>query len=420
MPVSDLQHSIAARTSVCSSQALQWREHDGDDHVDPRRDVCGIVLAGSQNWGDGRFERMLRGPLLPVAQTPLICYSLDWLRLGGVQSATICASRSTAAVREFLGAGLAVGIALDYVEDVQPRGPAGCAHDAARRSAASVFVVVEGSMIPSLDLAALLQAHATSGAAATVVVEIERRTRPGAMTEPRQPGGVYVFDRRVLDAVPARGYQDIKQGLLERLYAAGERVLTYEVRGIAPRVLDSSTYASVDRWLITEEIRSAHFLGDYERVGEALHHPTAVVHPTARIIGPVLLGAGVVVEANAVLIGPMSVGRQSVISANAVVSRSCIWEHCVIGAGANVDTSLLADHAVVGTGEWLYASVHMPAKMVELAPPSRAARASRRMPTPHVRSPRIVADAPMRVPVGFTFGSPLGHRANAGELQTVQ
>ena len=275
-------------------------------------------------------------------------------------------------------------------------------------------------MIPSLDLSALLEAHATSGAAATVVVEIERRARPGAMTEPRQPGGIYVFDRRVLESVPARGYQDIKQGLLERLYAAREKVVTYEVRGIAPRVLDSSSYASVDRWLITEEIRSAHFLGDYKRVGEALHHPTAVVHPMARIIGPVILGAGVVVEAKAVLIGPMSVGRGSVISANAVVSRSCIWEHCVIGARANVDTSLLGDHAVVAAGEWLFGSVHMPAEMVEMAAPSRAARVSGRTPRPSAVSQRVVSDLPLRLPVGFTFASPSGHHASAGELQMVQ
>ena len=420
MPVSDLQHSIDARPLVSAHKAPSNREPLDDVRVEPLREVCGIVLAGSQNWGDGRFERVLRGPLVPLAQTPLICYSLDWLRLGGIESATICASRSTSAVRDFLGTGHAVGIALDYVEDFEPRGPAGCAHDAARRSAASVFVVVEGSMIPSLDLAALLQAHTNSGAAATVVVEIERRTRPGAMTQPRQPGGVYVFDRRVLDSVPVRGYQDIKQGLLERLYAAGEHVLTYEVRGIAPRVLDSSTYASVDRWLITEEIRSARFLGDYKRVDEALHHPTAVVHPTARIIGPVLLGAGVRIEANAVLIGPMSVGRQSVISESAVVSRSCIWEHCVIGAGANVDTSLLGDHAVVGAGEWLFASVHMPARMIEMSAPSRAARPSRKTPRRLVGSPRAVSDVLVRVPVGFTFGNPSGHHAHAREFQTVQ
>ena len=401
MPESKFSHCDGFPVAV--SRADQIGAYCKWDEPDIALDVCGIVLAGSQNWGEGRFEQVLRGPLLPVAQTPLVCYSLDWLRLGGVQDAILCANRSTGAVREFLGNGESIGINVEYYEDVEPRGPAGCAHDAARFSDASVFVVVEGSMIPSLDLAALLQEHATSGAAATVVVEVERRTRPGSQADPRQAGGIYVFDRRVLEGVAARGYQDIKQGLLEQLYRAGELVLTYEVQGIAPRVLDAATYASVDRWLITEEIRHPRFLTDYHHVGEGLHHPSAVVHPTARIIGPVVLGADVVVEANAVLIGPTSIGRGSVVSADAVVSRSCVWERCVVGESSHVDTSLLSDEAKVMRGEWLFAAAHLPVTTVRPPAPSRAARPSRRIPTRVLMNSLVNGDASVRLPTGYSF-----------------
>ena len=369
---------------VCAVQQSAWFRRNG--HLDPSADVAGIVLAGFQNWGDGRFERVLRGPLLPVAQTPLIRYSLDWLRLGGVSSAIVCAGRATSAVRDCLDIGSDIRIHLDYLEDLEPRGPAGCARDAMLRSTANVFVVVEGSMIPRLDLSALLESHRASKAAATVVVEIERRTRPGAGKEPRQAGGIYVFERRVLDGVPGRGYQDIKQGLLERLYAAGETVATYEVQGIAPRVLDAATYGSVGQWLITEEIRQPSFLVDYERVGEGLHHPTAIVHPSARLIGPILVGPYARIEPDAIIVGPTSIGAYTVIGAGAMVSRSTLWDDCAIGEHASVDGSILADAATVMRGEQLVATSHTP-----VVTPGRGKR--------HVSARRLVVTAPASQPV---------------------
>ena len=185
------------------------------------RAVHGIVLAGSYYWGEGAFERLLRGPLLPVAQRPIITFPLAWLRAGGVPAATICANGSTPAVEHALGDGTMLGMTLSYYTDPHPRGPAGCARDAAARMPADTYVLVEGAMIPSLDLRALLAAHWKAGAAASTVVEIDRRRATGATTTRHgAPGGIYILERHVLEGVSAAGFQDIKQGLLERLYAA--------------------------------------------------------------------------------------------------------------------------------------------------------------------------------------------------------
>ena len=68
-----------------------------------------------------------------------------------------------------------------------------CVRDAARLSSARTFVVCEGALVPSLDLAAVLDAHERSGAPATVVVETDRRRHAVGSEQYRLPGGVYVF-----------------------------------------------------------------------------------------------------------------------------------------------------------------------------------------------------------------------------------
>jgi mannose-1-phosphate guanylyltransferase len=315
--------------------------------------VCGIVLAGTHHWGDGVFERVLRGPLLPVAHTPLIKYPLQWLRDAGIRSAVLCANSSTPSLRAVLGDGTAMQIALEYFEDVEPRGPAGCARDAVSMSSARTFIVLEGTIVPTLDFAAMLAAHRKSGAAATVVVEFDRRRRGMASGVRRQPAGIYVFERSALETVPLHGYQDIKEGLLGRLTGSGAHVAMHEVDGLSAKVLDYSSYAAVSRWLVSRSIERPTLLSHYVRDGEGMHHPSVFVHPTARLVGPVLLAEGVRVEADAVIVGPASIGERSVIAARALVSRSFIWDDCVVGEDAIVDSSVLADQCVVVPGDRL-------------------------------------------------------------------
>ncbi len=322
--------------------------------------VGGIVLAGSHHWGDGVFERVLRGPLLPVAHTPLIHYPLHWLRDAGIRSAVLCANSATPSLRNALGDGTSMELALEYFEDHEPRGPAGCARDAMAMSSAQTFVVIEGTIVPTLDFAAMLTAHRNSGAAATVVVEFDRRRRGMASGIRRQPAGIYVFERQALNRVAEHGYQDIKEGLLGKLNASGEHVAMHEVSGLSAKVLDYSSYAAVSRWLVASSIDRPSFLSHYDRVGEGLHHPTAVVHPTARLIGPVLLGEGARIEENAVIVGPASIGVRTIVGARALVSRSFVWDECVIGDEAMVDSSVLADRCVVPPGDHLKSVTQLP------------------------------------------------------------
>ncbi len=372
MPVSERRNAVRPSIGLVFplvDQPARRNESDPDDH----RDVCGIVLAGSPHSSDSPFDRVLRDPLVPVAQTPIICYPIEWLRRAGVGHAIVCAGSATSALRASFGDGLALGLPMGYFEDVEPRGPAGCAHDAARRSHASVFVVVEGCMIPGLDLAALIAAHRRSRAIATVVVEVERRRRSlGPALD--VAGGIYVFDRRALESVPTRGYHDIKEGLLERLYKAGERVLKYEVPGLAPRVLDWPTYSSVNRWLISRSVEQPGFLSEYRRVGDALIHPSASVASTARLCGPVIVGPAARIADHALVVGPTSIGTRSQVGTFASVSRTVVWEDCLVGAAAIVDASLLATGATVQLDEQVFGAVVIPPHSVPRAATSWIAR----------------------------------------------
>jgi len=323
--------------------------------------VEGIVLAGVHAWGDCPLERELCRPLFPVAGYPVIGHALHWLADAGIQKAKVCANSDTAAIRGWLGGGDAVGLALKYVEDRMPRGPAGCARDAATESVAELFVIVEGTVLPQLDMDRLLAAHRGSGAALTVAAVVEGDApRRGGETRPErlEPAGVYVVSRAALEHVPATGYQDIKESLIPRLHAAGQLVMTYIVGASAtPRVADAVSYLAVSKWAVERLVAEEPAPAGYVRLGEALIHESARLHARARFIGPVLIGPHCRIEEDAMVVGPATVGEGCVIGRQAVVCRCVLWTGCQVREGAVLDHCILSDGAAVEPNQTLRESV---------------------------------------------------------------
>jgi NDP-sugar pyrophosphorylase family protein len=305
----------------------------------------GIVLAGQHTWMDSAFEALAARPLLPVLNQPLVSYAVLWLHEGGVRDVTVCANGATRSVATRLREHVPDDLNLAFHEDANPRGPAGCVRDAA--DDADTLVVADGTTIPLADLHDLLATHRATGAAATVVVHPEP---VGASVDDRQrPTGIYIFDRRALQYIPARGFCDIKETLIPRLYRAGERTQAYRVREASPRVLDESTYLALNAWMV-ERLATLDAPQGYVRTSDVLVHESARVASDAVCVGPVVLGPGAEVMSRATVVGPTTIGAGSRVAPGALVSRSAVWSRCLVGDDAVADRCILADDCVVAPG----------------------------------------------------------------------
>lgn len=308
--------------------------------------VSAVVLAGTHHWSGSTFESLGPRPLVPVALSPLISYSLRWLQRGGVRSATVCANGSTRAIEDTIGSGDSLEMDVTYYEDSTPRGAGGCVRDAGLLAGSETLVVTDGTAIPSVDLAELVASHRRSEAGVTVVVH-----RDGSASAPPAPAGIYVFDRRVLDHVPETGFQDIKENLIPRLRRGGERVVAHETETFCPHVLNAQTYLEVNQWVLE------HLTHEGQGTGATLIHPSATVEPGARLVGPVQLGAGARVLAGATIVGPTSIGEESTVGRDAVVARSVLWSRCTIGEESMVHACVVGNDAVIPAGTTLLNAV---------------------------------------------------------------
>lgn len=327
-----------------------------------RAEFAGIVLAGSYESPDNAFSALLPRPLVPIAHLPLVTYALRWLSSGGPEHVTVCRNtRSRSAVAAVWPVWTTAG--LSFVEDTTPRGPAGCVRDAALRSSASTIVVVEGSIVPTMDLDAVLETHRSSQAALTVVVHQEANRASG--TVGATPAGIYVFERRILNLISPAGYQDIKEHLIPALRSRHERVVAHVAHAVSPRVINAETYLAVNYWMI-EQIPTHFSPLPWEPSpgnGSVIAHPSAAIDSDATIIGKALIGPGVTIGPGALIVGPASIDAGSYIEEGAVVCRSVIWKGCTVGRKAFVDSAVIGDSGVIAPGQAVEREVKLPTRV---------------------------------------------------------
>lgn len=320
--------------------------------------ITGILLAGAHPWANSGFDSLAPRTLLPVGHRPLIWYGLSWMDREGIREVAVCGNRETRLLQARLGRHVPETMTVSYHQDPMPRGAAGCARDAALATDADTFVVAEGTAIPNVDLGAVLAKHRRSEACVTVVVHSEARRNSHSPTPALQvPSGIYIFARRAFEAMPTQGFCDIKEALIPQLYAAGERIISFEADAATPRVLDAASYMAVNEWMIERLVRNRDGLEGYVSSACGLVHRDAYIAADATIVGPVLIGPGARLLDRAVVVGPTSIGREATIERGAMVARSAVWRRSTIEEFASADRCLIADDAVLGAGEQAFRGV---------------------------------------------------------------
>ena len=307
-----------------------------------RPSIKAVVLAGAQDWGHCPLRAATPRPLAPIANQPLLMHSFTALRRAGITDVVLCANGDTRAFRRVFGDGESLGISLLYSEDQMPRGPAGCVKDASEFGSGAEVLVLEGGLVPDIDFGKLIGEHRQSGALVTVAVDGPEGLSDETSGIGPQPMGLYVFGPKATDFISATGYQDIKEGLLPRLYEAGEHVTVTSVDGSAPRVMGPESYLRINSWLVERVIDTDRSFPGYSRLGESLIHETARVSPTARLVGPVMIGPHTTLGHETVILGPSSIGGSCEVGDGSIISRSAVWEGARIGRNCQVEQSILA------------------------------------------------------------------------------
>jgi len=333
--------------------------------------VKAMVLAAGLGLRMRPLTHIRAKPALPVLNRPLIDWTLDLLAHHGVTEVVINLHHLGRTVVQAVGSGRSFGMRVTWSRERRILGTGGGPRRVRDFFGDEPFFLVNGDVVFDFDLTDLLKRHRASGARATLALVANpdpKRYSPvvtgaggwvralaglprPARGQPSLFTGVHVLEPALLDRLP-EGPSDIVRDLYARLVDEGEDLLGVRMRGAWYDLGGPSLYLRSQLSMLSSGFRG---LGR-----GALIHPSARVHPRARVTRSV-------------------VGPKAVVEEGAEVAGSVLWERVRVGERARVRGSILATGSRVEPGGEVEGVVMVPSHRLRGATPPGHTRRGHRL-----------------------------------------
>lgn len=304
-------------------------------------------------------------PMVPAAGVPFLTHQLARARAAGVRHIVLATSYLAEVFEPYFGDGSSLGLRLEYVTEKEPLGTGGAIRNVAHRLESGPddpVLIFNGDILTGLDIKALVRTHRAAGA--DVSLHLTRVEDPRAfglvptdgngrvqafLEKPQTPeeivtdqvnAGAYVFQRRVIDSIPAGRPVSVERETFPGLLADGAHL-----QGMVDSTywLDLGTPQAFVRGsadLVLGRAPSPAVPGPY---GDQLVLDGAEVADDAKLTGGTCVSAGAVVGAGAVVEG-------SAVLAGAVIEPGAVVVDTLVGAGARIGARAVLEGVVVGDG----------------------------------------------------------------------
>lgn len=316
-------------------------------------------------------------PAMPLLAGPLFRYSLATLTRAGVTQVGINTHHLPEVMEKVARAELDPLVVAHEAGEIQ--GTGGGIRGLKDFLRDDDFIVLNGDVLFSVDLKAVIEAHKASGAAATMVLlpmpEGERYNAvelDGSQSVRRIAGkgpgggrltnwhftGVHVMTPRVFDFMAASGPEDINRDVYVRMMEKGLTIRGHVLQSKDVYWSDMGTpqrYAATHQQLLFGQVplepfgERGPFAGMVRGEGNFWVHPTAKLDADVKVAGPAFFGENCVVEAGVRIGAGVSVGRGAKVGRGARLNRVAVLDGATVPAGAQLMDQLVGPAESVST-----------------------------------------------------------------------
>ena len=276
-------------------------------------------------------------PMLTVAGIPVTEHQIAMAKSAGITEIVLATSYLSEVFTPYFGDGSKWGIKIKYAVEKEPLGTGGAIRNAAQLlDTHESVVVLNGDVLSSHNLTEQILQHESHDADITLhltqvedarafgCVPTDSDGRVTAFLEKMENpvtnqinAGCYVFNPRVISAIPLDTVVSVERQTFPQLVASGAKVFGY---------VESAYWLDIGtpRALLKASIDIV------KRSGDFLAMPGARIDPTA------------------VITGGSCIGVNSIVGAGAVLDGSIVEAGCVIGSNSRITDSFVAEGAKVG------------------------------------------------------------------------
>ncbi|HTZ56006.1 MAG TPA: NDP-sugar synthase [Candidatus Acidoferrum sp.] len=323
-----------------------------------------IVLVGGEGT---RLRPLTYGtpkPMVPIAGVPFLARTMERLCQAGIRDVILPAGYMPEAIIDYFGDGSALGMKITYVIEETPLGTAGALKNV-EQYIEGPFVVLNGDVLTSLDLRQMVVEHQRKGgigllhlirvddpsafgcvvhdANGLISAFIEKPARETAPTNEIN-AGTYLFEREILDMIPAGRNVSIERETFPQIIASGKGLYAYTTSDYWIDLGKPEQYLSAHRDVLAGRMPLLALEPGATGKGAPALSNVAKLHL------PVHADAGVFVDQTAEIGPNLVLGEGCRIESGAIVRNSVLWDRVIIEEGAVVQGSILASAVRVGRG----------------------------------------------------------------------
>lgn len=291
--------------------------------------------------------------LFPVANEPLIDFTLNNLSKGGVDTVVLAVYYMAESLVRYLGP-VKYDMGILYSREQRPMGTGGPVQQAKHMlDENSPFLMLNGDIITDIDYQRLVNFHNEKGGLATIAlvqvpdpsrygaVELDWENRITRFVEKPEPGrapsnlinaGIYVIDPKVMEYIPEGRKVSIEHEVFPRL-AEERKLYGYEANDFWMDIGLPKDYLSANAELLKKK--------------GVINADTAKIDSSAKIVEPSYLSSNVRIGADS-LIGPnVSLSQDVQIGKGCKIENSIIFQGAVIEDYTSIKNAIIGENALI-------------------------------------------------------------------------
>ena len=320
-----------------------------------------IVLVGGEGTRLRPLTYRTPKPMVPIVNVPFLARTMERLYESGIRDVILPAGYMPQAIVDYFGDGSQLNMKITYVIEKTPLGTAGAIKNVEEHITGRFFVL-NGDILTSLDLNAMLRYHQEKGGVGTLhLIPVDDPSAFGCVVHDRNGlvsafvekppkheaptneinAGTYLLEREILDAIPAGRPVSIERETFPNVIAAGARLYAFTTGDYWIDLGRPEHYLSAHRDILSGTMPLQVEPGISGAGATALRG-----HPG--IVPPVHAGEDVVVDASA-KIGPNVVfGKGCSVGAGVSIADSVLWERVSVGPSAVIEETIVASGVTIG------------------------------------------------------------------------
>ena len=327
--------------------------------VDLAATTDAVILVGGKGTRLRPLTNSIPKPMLPVAGAPFLEHLLARIKAAGMTHVVLGTSFKAEVFEEHFGDGSHLGLEIEYVVEEEPLGTGGGIRNVLDHLRYDHAMVFNGDVLGGTDLNAVLKTHVEQEADVTLhllrvsdprafgCVPTDADGRVSAFLEKTEDpptdqinAGSYVFNRSVIEKIPAGRPVSVEREIFPALLESGARVFGHVDQSYWRDMGTPADFVRGSSDLVRGIAPSPLLDG---RHGESLVDESSAIAGGALLLGGTVIGRGVEIGGGARV-------EESVVFDGVQIEAGATVERCVIAAGVRIGARAHLVDCVIGEG----------------------------------------------------------------------